>query len=641
MAEIGFTLMRLFEFAWHRFEPEEGKYDFDWALRVLDLLHERGIKAMIGTPTAAPPAWLTSKYPEVLRVNAAGKSDTHGKRCHASPASERYREHAKRIAAKMADVFNEHPALHSWQIDNEMSGFDYGPEAQQRFREYLKRRFGNIVNLNKAWGLEFWSQAYNSFDQINMCTASVGSIEVPERHNPSLILAVADFQNECWNEFIACQCEQIRGKSDKPITTNMVGLVGPMDWFRLNRNFDFVGASMYSDREHYYFNFPRFDRMRAEKPGSRHMLLETAPNWSGNGPVWNIHYTSEGVRLFSWINTMFGSCGTLFWQWRGHWAGQEMQHGTHVSSTGKWNPGKSAWAQLAKEYGKLGPWLAAHPPAPAEVAIVLSVHASWAFSIDPIHAENRYQERWRDDYYMPLCRNHIYRDVICPDHDYSAYKLIVLPHCPVVEPGARQRLVEWVKNGGTLVLGPLTGYRTEEFTAFTDREFGGLEELLGAECVTRFSPHWIEDQVEVRFTDGHVCHPRFWCDGFKPTSAKAQAIYSGGWSRGEAAVLENSYGKGCVIGLGCPVDETTYMRLISRAMKRAGVSPVAEGSGRILVAPRCDDEGRTVAYGLANTSQNAGRICLPFGGKDLLSGQSMSANLELEPGGIRLIEMES
>lgn len=82
MKEAGFSLIRLFEFAWKRFEPKEGVYEFDWAIRVLDLLHEQGIQAMIGTPTAAPPAWLTTAYPEVLQTNAEGKVKAHGKRKH-------------------------------------------------------------------------------------------------------------------------------------------------------------------------------------------------------------------------------------------------------------------------------------------------------------------------------------------------------------------------------------------------------------------------------------------------------------------------------------------------------------------------------------------------------------------------------
>ena len=232
MQEAGMTLVRLFEFAWKRFEPKEGQYDFDWAISILDQLHAAGIQAMIGTPTAAPPAWLTTAYPETLGVNKDHKQKTHGKRKHYNHHSVVYREKSVGIVAKMVEAFGNHPAVHSWQIDNEMSGFDYGPETVEHFHRWMEARYGSIDNLNEQWGLQFWSQAYDSFDQIPLCTAEVGSSNVPERHHPSLIIAIARFQNEAWTSFIADQAEEIRKHCAQPVTTNMTGAIGAMDWFK-------------------------------------------------------------------------------------------------------------------------------------------------------------------------------------------------------------------------------------------------------------------------------------------------------------------------------------------------------------------------------------------------------------------------
>lgn len=196
MQEVGFDIVRVFEFAWHRFEPQEGQYDFAWAKRLLDLCHAAGIHVMIGTPTAAPPAWLTAKYPEVLKVSADGKPATHGMRHHYSIHSRKYRELCTTFVRKMVAELAGHPAVHSWQIDNEMSGSCFSAEAKAAFHDWLRQRYGTIAKLNETWGLEFWSQAYQSFDQIPLPTASVGSIEVPERHHPSLIMAAARFHND-------------------------------------------------------------------------------------------------------------------------------------------------------------------------------------------------------------------------------------------------------------------------------------------------------------------------------------------------------------------------------------------------------------------------------------------------------------
>ena len=179
MNELGFNILRAFEFAWHKLEPAEGQYDFDWAIRLLDLCHEHGVQVMVGTPTAAPPAWLTSTYPEVLGTDEDGKRKAHGQRKHFNHHSRLYREYSDKIVKKMVEAFAGHPALHSWQIDNEMSGFDYGSETLEHFHAWLEARYGTVENLNQKWGLEFWSQAYNRFDQVPLVVSKVGSIQTP------------------------------------------------------------------------------------------------------------------------------------------------------------------------------------------------------------------------------------------------------------------------------------------------------------------------------------------------------------------------------------------------------------------------------------------------------------------------------
>ena len=638
MKELGFNIVRLFEFAWHRFEPREGEYDFDWALKVLDLCHKARIAVMAGTPTAAPPAWLTSAYPEVLQTGPDGRVRKHGQRKHYSHLSGKYRELCARIVGRMAAALGRHPALHSWQIDNEMGGHDYGPETRKLFQAWLQERYGSIEELNRAWGLEFWSQAYNSFEQVPLATASVGSVEVPERHHPSLLMAIAHFQNEGWTEFIRRQCDAIRAVSDKPITTNMTGLVGAMDWFRHNRYLDRVGASVYADVAHYHWNVARFDRLRAEKPAP-FWLLETAPNWSGGGRIWNIHHDARGVRAMAWKSVLLGGSMVLFWQWRQHWAGQEMQHGTMLTATGRWRPNRRAWALVAGEFARHGRWLLDHPPQPAPLALMLSTQAAWAFSIDPTDEQMDYQGRWRDDYYLPLLRRHIWRDVIHESHDFAPYRIILIPHMPILAGQTRRRLKEWVERGGRLVLGPLTGYRSEEFTVFRDREFGGLEELMGAESALSFTVHWVEDRVNVDFGAGLETRTSTWCEAFQPTTGKALAFYRGGYGDGQVAAMRNSFGKGAVVTLGCRVNEKVYIKLVRGLMDEAGVSPLATGAQEVLVAPRAAPGGSLAGYGLVNLSEAERSITLRTRGTDRLTGRALGAAVQLSPLEVVLLEV--
>ncbi|MFP4106869.1 MAG: beta-galactosidase [Phycisphaerae bacterium] len=639
MNELGFNVVRVFEFAWHRMEPEEGKFDFDWARKLLDLCHEAGISVMLGTPSAAPPAWLTDRYPEVLQVRPDGTRRIHGMRKHGSHVSAKYRQMCGKIVRAMCENLADHPAVHSWQIDNEMGGRDYSDEAREKFHTWLENRYGSIENLNKTWGLEFWSQAYTSFDQIPMPTAAVGSIEVPERHHPSLIYAIARFNSDMWTEFIKHQCDIIREYTNKPITTNMCGAATGMNWPQNNRLLDRVGYSLYKDLDHYPWNLMYLDRMRGEKPDRPYWLLETAPNWSGGGKQWNIHHSPDGVKAMTWMCTLMGGSMTLYWQWRQHWAGQEMQHGTHVTATGKWRPNKEVWTELATAYREHGRWLLDNPPAEAKIGIVFSTEAAWAFSVDPIDDNMKYLDRWRDDYYQPLVKEHVWRDAIPEDADFSRYKVLLLPMMPIVKESTRERLKQWVADGGRLLLGPITGTRTEEFTVPREQEFNGLEELIGAESALRFTAHLQEDKVKVAFHDGSMTRTRNWCEGYDVTTGENVAHYEGGYGHGQVAVVRNQYGKGKVITLGCHMGPAAYMRMVRELMDDAGLRAVAGGSQQVLVVPRAGTDGKISGYGVVNMTEDPQTVILPSEGTDLLTGKSTVGTMNLNPLETRIVKI--
>jgi beta-galactosidase len=635
MRELGYNITRMFEFAWHRLEPREGRFDMGWALRAMDLCHKHGITVMAGTPTAAPPAWLTSKYPEVLMTEPDGRRCLHGRRCHRNFHSRVYREFCSRIAGEMAKAMSGHPALHSWQIDNEMAGYDYGPETQALFREALRKRFGTIEALNEAWGLEFWSQAYDSFETVRLARADVGGREVQERDHPSLVMAAAEFQNAGWEEYIRAQCEAIRAHSDRPITTNMVGTMA-MDWYRHNRLMDAVGTSMYSDVAHYGDRLHLFDRMRAEKDRP-YWLIETAPGWSAAGRIWNIHMDERGPRLIAWLSTLMGGSMVLFWQWRQHWAGQEMLHGTLVNAAGRWLPNWQVHRGLAAELAAHGGWLMANPPPRARVAIMQDTRAAWALSIDPHDDDMDYPARWNKDFHVPLAEEHVWRDVIDESRSLDPYRVLIMPLMPIVSDDLRSRLTRWVRGGGHLLIGPMTGIRTADMTVWRDREFGGLEDLMGAGSACQFTVKWVEDRVDVEYADGTRAKTRAWCYGFTCTTASPLAVYRGGYGDGNPAVIRNRFGGGTVTTLGCMPDRSSYIRLVRELLAAAGVETVAEGSPRVQVVPRADASGRISGYGLFNLAGERQSIRLRSGGTDVLSGRKVGSELEMDPFGVALV----
>ena len=153
-------------FSWAVLEPEEGKYNFDWLEAVINNLYKEGIYTILSTPSGARPKWMADKYEEVLRMDPDRTRRFFGGRhnhCYTSPV---YREKIFNINKKLSERFGKHPAVILWHISNEYGEECHCPLCQEKFREWLKEKYGTIENLNSRWCTTFWSHTYNSFDQI-------------------------------------------------------------------------------------------------------------------------------------------------------------------------------------------------------------------------------------------------------------------------------------------------------------------------------------------------------------------------------------------------------------------------------------------------------------------------------------------
>ncbi|HEY7118597.1 MAG TPA: beta-galactosidase [Tepidisphaeraceae bacterium] len=648
MKEVGVNAVRLFDSCWHRFEPREWEFDFEWAVRLLDQLKEGGIAVIAATPTAAPPAWMASKYPEILQYLPEGRRATLGRgRCY-SVVSPRYREFCARIIDQMVHAFRGHEAIVGWQIDHEISGADYGPEARRAFHSWLHDRFGHIDALNKAWGTEAGSQAYEYFEQIPIpAVAGVGHRPIPprERHHPSLMIAFQRFINDQWSSFIQTQCEVIRGGFDKPISTNMATDWG-MNYFRQNHLLDRVGLSLSKGAAELSKAMVHFDRMRAEKPG--------VPYWLLGAPVEG----GRGLEALVWLSVLMGGEVCLFDAWRQPWAGQGMSQAAFVAPTGRWTGHKEMLAAVGTRVKEQAAFLDGHPPVEARIGVIMSNESAWAFSIDPPEPGFEYESVWRDEFYLPVAQSHYWRDVIDQTADFCPYHVLILPLVPIVYRPTKDRLKEWVRGGGCLLVGPLSGYRTEEFTAWTDHEFGGLEELMGATCSGSFltieddgvNVIWGRDQVpgglaaEAASPQGAelpASAPRGLCHAFSTTTAHVLARYENGAAAGQAAILMNKVGQGTVITLGARIDRETYLDLVHTLCELAKIQPLASGSAHVAVIPRMNPDTSIAGYGVVNLTGEQQSVALPKGGTDRLSGRAVGTDMTLAPFEVVLVEVQA
>ncbi len=253
MEKLGIEVVRMGEFSWCRFEPEDGEFEFDWLDEAIELLGRHSIRTIVGTPTASPPVWLAEKYPEILPMDENGTRKSFGGRHHDCQSNPQYRHYVRRLVRKMVDHYSANENVVGWQVDNELGNSHEGlcmcDSCRNAFHGWLEARYGRIEKLNEAWGTAFWSQVYSRFDQIP------APRKTPTAHSPSLLL---DWKRFCSDLVVDFSQEQVRILRElcphQFITHNCMGIHPKTDYFKLAEQLDFVSNDQYPTG--FYFDRP-------------------------------------------------------------------------------------------------------------------------------------------------------------------------------------------------------------------------------------------------------------------------------------------------------------------------------------------------------------------------------------------------
>ena len=355
MQQAHVRFVRVAEFAWSTMEPSEGVYDFTWLDHAIDQAAKHDIYTVLGTPSATPPAWMTQKYPEILRIDENGVRAEHGNRQQFDFDSPKYRELCRNIAAAMAKRYGHNPNVIGWQIGNEYQKDSFNPHTRTDFQSWLRARYGTLDNLNARWTTSYWSQTYSNWDQV--------PIEIVPG-NPGLLLSWKRFVSDTWRAFQKNQLDAIRANSDARqfITTNMLGFDLPFDHEVVARDLDFASWDDYVPEGHLdaVKNGATNDLTRGFKQ-KNFWIMETQPGHVNWGPISNTLNKGE-VRALAWHDVAHGADAIAYWQWRSAYNGQEQYHGTLVGANGKPVPVFDEVQQLGAEFAKAGPALAGTSP---------------------------------------------------------------------------------------------------------------------------------------------------------------------------------------------------------------------------------------------------------------------------------------
>jgi beta-galactosidase len=645
MADFGITNVRIAEFAWALMEPSEGKFDFAWLKRSVDILHNHNIAVILGTPSAAPPPWLTVTYPEVVEVDAQGLPLHPGGRRFTCPTNKTYRRLSLAVASEMARTFADAPGVVGWQIDNELtlSGSPrcYCNFCRAGFQDWLRAKYGKLETLNQAWGTVFWSQTYTDFAQIPLPLSSGGD------PNPGLALDYNRYQSYANVSFLEEQLTMLRKVCPHHfVTTNNVGLVDFINQRDLYAKLDFVA----------FDNYPGFIKMhmhqqsKSENVSWDPVLTSTAlshdigrslqrrpfvimEEQSGKAGqrMFSPQPEKGQLRLWTYQAVAHGAMGVNYFRWdTATFGAEEYWHGilNHDRSP---SPGFDEIKQTIKELKALGSEVLESQYV-ADAALIFDYDSDWAEQIQPQHYQLTYMSQVTA-WYGALSSSHTGIDVIVPGAELTPYKIVVAPLPYVLSEAQAQKIREFVRAGGTFVAGFRLGAKNEFSQIVRTPLPGLLRDVMGV-TVEDYVPLYSDKPgvklLEFNGTEGQC---GVWADVLQPSYAQVLATYTNAPYAGKAAITRNSFGKGKAIYIGADLDRASLIRVLATAAKAAGAQ--LDGPDGVEMTVRQSGSKRWVF--LMNPKSEAQKIKIEKPGTDLLTGQARSGEIELNPYSVQVL----
>jgi beta-galactosidase len=642
MNDAGFNIVRVAEFSWILFEPEEGKYDFEWLDRWLKLANEHGIKVIMGTPTAIMPAWMARKYPEALEMRGNELRTVWGGRRHNCYSDADYRRLAMAVVRSQAKHYAHHPAVVGWQIDNEIGSADCRcDKCRVGFQQWLKERYGSLGELNRAWGTHFWGQRFSDWAEIPIPDDRIGDWAIS---NPSASLDWQRFMSDKQVEFLDAQVKILHEECPESqfVTHNFMGLHSSLNYYDLAKNLDFVSWDNYpklSPAISYEASLAA-DVMRGLKKQNFLIMEQTA------GPLGWATFSRNPqpgeLRAICYQQLAHGADGQIWFRWRSCTVGREQYWHGLLGHDGKATHRYREAAQVAKEYRRLAPYLTGTTPRP-EAAIVYDYDSLWALQIQPGYPGASHKDAI-ERYYDALFRAGVNVDIVRPGDDIRDYKLVLAPHLHVLSDQVADQLAAYVRGGGVLLTDCRTAVKDKTNLAYDRTLPGKLAPALGMEIeeyeslglgITDKETTTYKIQTDRELGDTYTAIS--YADWIKPAGAQAMAHYDQPYLKKYAATTRNKYGKGVGWYVGTIVKETEfYDSLISSVLKDAGIRPLIEPPSGVEIGLR-SGSGRRLMF-LINHTPEEKSVSIAAGQRELLTETRTERNLRLDPFGVAVIE---
>lgn len=574
MKEIGVNVVRMAEFAWSTMEKQEGVFDFSLFQNVIRKMAAADIDVILCTPSATPPKWLTDKYEETLMMNDDGRRKQFGGRCHPCKSSPIMREKNRIIVTEMAKAFQHEPNVIGWQIDNEIYPYRgcYCPICQKGFGKWLKNKYKTVERLNDEWGTARWSLAYKDFGDI-----------IPPRsdtwNHPSLYIDWIAYHSDVITDYVKEQADILHQYYSVPVGTDMMPLM-EQNYYKTNACLDVIQFNHYeTEQELGRASFwSDFARPIKDRP---FWSTETQINWNGSECA-EFGYRPKGnAYVNTWLPIAKGGEANLYWHWRQHYAGHELAHGAVLSTSGRFCFNAEEIKRASDDFAKCKELLFANK-VKAKIGLHFSATAWLNLKHVPMAKGTDYLKFIADVYHRSL--RHYNVDLLDTPHALDKYEILISPFLSCVdENGLKERVMHWVEEGGTWIVGPMSDIMTESAVKYRNAPYSFLERFAGV--YTEFQMPIDNDVFKAQWTDGSELKISQTFDGYRLDGAESLAMYTNDHPKGLSVITCKQVGKGKVILLGSMISGADMRRLVE---KECGFAPIAKASENIELVQRGD-----------------------------------------------------